>query len=67
MQCFVTVKYIAIFAIKYIKYLYYGIKQRIFSLFKLQMNIFGFLKSLIRIPFESWFFTNLELSNANRR
>lgn len=62
MQIWVTVKYIFMFTVKYIKYIYYGLKQRIFALFKLEIGIFDFIKSLFKIPFESWIFTRMELN-----
>lgn len=62
MQIWVTVKYIFSFTVKFIKYIYYGLKQRIIALFNLQIGIFEFFKSLFRIPFESWIFTRMELN-----
>lgn len=64
MQSTVTVKYIFDFTIKYIKYAYYGIKQRLRALFCLETSVFGFLKSLLRLPFECWFFTKMEIKNG---
>ena len=43
------------------KYLYYGLKQRIRSLFKGTMGFVKFLKSLIQWPFEAWTFASIEL------
>ncbi len=60
MQLFVTIKHAFSFTIKYIKYLYYGIKQRIVALFNLDIGIFEFIKSLFKVPFESYHFTKME-------
>lgn len=64
MQVLVSVKYIFIFGLKYLKYLYYGMKQRIKSLFLLNLNIFNLFKSLFRLPFEAWHFTKMEIRHA---
>ena len=64
MQIFVVVKHCFVFGIKYVKYVYYGLKQRIIGLFNLDLNIFGFIKSLFRLPFESWFFAKMEMSHG---
>ena len=50
------------FAIKYIKYLYYGLKQRLRALFKGELGIYKFLISLFKWPFESWRFAKTEMS-----
>lgn len=62
MQIFVTIKYILKFSFKYLKYIYYGLKQRLRSLFKLNISILDFFKSLIRLPFESWSFAKMEIT-----
>lgn len=61
MNAFVVIKYIFKFSIKYLKYIYYGLKQRFKALFSLNLSIFGFIKSLFKLPIECWLFTKLEL------
>lgn len=61
MQIWYTIKHITLFGIKYIKYVYYGVKQRISALFNLQLSLFGFFKSLFKVPFESYRFTKMEM------
>lgn len=61
MQFLVTIKYVFSFTIKYTKYLYYGFKQRLYALFRRDLSIIGFIKSLFKIPFESYQYTIIEL------
>lgn len=44
-----------------IKYTYYGFKQRLRALFKRELGIFEFFKSLFRIPVEAYVFSSIEL------
>lgn len=64
MTIFVYLKYIFSFTIKYIKYIYYGLKQRLRAMFKLELGVFDFFKSLFNLPFESWHYTKMELSHG---
>lgn len=56
-----TIKYGCIFSIKFLKYLYYGLKQRCLALLKQEIGIFAFFKSLFKCPVEAWIFSKLEL------
>ena len=49
------------FAIKYLKYLYYGFKQRLRALLYGELGIYNFLVSLFKWPFESWRFARTEM------
>lgn len=65
MQFLVSVKYLFKFCIKYLKYLYYGLKQRIKSLLLLNLSLFGLFRSLFRLPFEAWHFTKTEIRHGH--
>lgn len=64
MQFWVSIKHVFKFAVKYLKYMYYGLKQRIKSLFLLNLSFFGLFRSLFRLPFEAWHFTQMEIRHA---
>lgn len=53
------------YAFKFLKtygmYAWYGLKGRLKAFFSGELSIFGFLKSLFRLPFEAWVFTRIDM------
>lgn len=55
-----TVKVCINFTLRYITYIWYGLKQRVSALFNRNIGILNFLKSLFILPFEAWSQTKID-------
>lgn len=60
----INIKYLSKFTIRYIYNLYYGFKSRIVALFRRQIGILDFIKSIFNLPFEAWSFTKLDFKDG---
>lgn len=57
----VNARYAGNFTWTYVKYIWYGLQQRVRALWHRELGIFGFIKSLFKLPFEAWVFTKLSM------
>lgn len=55
-----AVKFYVKFTWSYIKYFLYGFKHRVCALFKRQIGILDFFKSLFKLPFEAWYLSRID-------
>ena len=55
-----TIKMCVKFSLAYIKYIWYGLKQRVRALFNQEISLFNFIKSLFKLPFEAWYLARID-------
>lgn len=48
------------FILRYLQNIFYGLKARFLALIRLELGLWGFIKSVLYLPFESWNFTILD-------